>query len=257
VVTRLEVRYPAFAGLNLTWESLEGIIKHNGPVMHHKDDPAWRDLWALNETFDLRPDGFASLEAQAAAIADDIAYNNHDVDDGLRGGLFTLDDLMDVPLIGEAVRSVQKDWPKLNERMIRLEAVRRMFGVMIKDALGETRLRLKAEGVETIEDVRTAKRAMVAFSAPLNEDLARLRAFLYERMYKHYKINRTRSYARRILHNMFALFMSEPDVLPPQWYGQKDDLSDDDWARVVCDYIAGMTDDFAISEYQKLFGTKA
>jgi len=257
VITKLEVRYPSFVGLNLTWESLEGIIKHNGPVLHHRDDPAWADMWALNDKFDLRPDGFASLEAQAAAIADDIAYNNHDVDDGLRAGLFTLNDLIDVPLIGDAIRSAQKDWPTIDSRMLRLESVRRMFGVMIKDALEETRRRLSEDGIETVEDVRTAKRQMVSFSPALNEDLARLRVFLYQRMYKHYQLNRTRSYAKRILRDMFDLFMNEPDVMPPQWFEQKrDQMSDTDWARIVCDYIAGMTDEFAISEHKTLFSFK-
>lgn len=254
VVTKLEVRYPTFDGLNLTWESLEGIVKHNGPVLHHKNDPAWKWVWQVNDSFDLRPDGYAGMEAQAAAIADDIAYNNHDVDDGLRAGLFSLEDLAEVPLIGEAIASAKADWPHIDKRMLRLEAVRRMFGFMIRDVREETLRRIAADGVETAEDVRTAKRQMVAFSAETNQKLSRLRGFLYERMYKHHTLNRTRSYAKRILREMFALFLEEPDVLPPHWFEAVRDQEDpNERARLVCDYIAGMTDEFAISEHKNLF----
>jgi len=138
IVTKLEVRYPAYQGLNLSWESLEGIIKHNGPITHRLQDPAWADLAAFDAAMDLDTGGFASLEAQVAAIADDIAYNNHDVDDGLRAGLFRIDELYEVPLVKEALISVDQDWPGLDLRMKRLEAVRRMFGSMMKDALEET-----------------------------------------------------------------------------------------------------------------------
>jgi dGTPase len=254
VLTRLEVRYPAFDGLNLTWETLEGVIKHNGPVSHHMEEPSWKALADFNAQWDLRPDSFASLEAQCAAIADDIAYNNHDVDDGLRAGLFSIDDLLAVPLIGAALRSVREDWPDLEPRMWRLEGVRRMIGVMMQDVMSETRKRLSEDGVQTIEDARGARRQMVAFSKPVYDDLSRLRGFLYERMYKHYKINRVRSYAKRTLNEMFHQFMHEPDTLPTAWFQlvcSKD--TEAARARVVCDYIAGMTDAFAIDEHRRLF----
>lgn len=254
VITKLEVRYPGFDGLNLTWETLEGIVKHNGPVSHHMAEPSWKAIVDFNEQWDLRTDTFASMEAQAAAIADDIAYNNHDVDDGLRADLFTISDLMEVPLIGPALRSVQKDWPNIDDRMLRLEGVRRMIGTMIEDVEGETARRLAADGIQTAEDVRTAKRQMVAFSKGVFDDLTRLRAFLFERMYKHYRLNRTRSHARRTLNEMFFLFMNEPDTLPTQWFQvvtAKD--SEAARARVICDYVAGMTDAFAIEEHRRLF----
>ena len=254
VITRLEIRYPAWDGLNLTWETLEGIIKHNGPVTQHMAEPSWKAIADFNEQWDMRPDGFASLEAQCAAIADDIAYNNHDVDDGLRAGLFSIDDLIEVPMIGPALKSVRVDWPNIDDRLLRLEGVRRMIGTMITDVLAETRKRLIEDGIETPEDVRTAKRQLVQFSRGVNDDLSRLRGFLFARMYKHYKLNRTRSYAKRTLHEMFHLFMAEPDVLPTDWFERvvaKD--SETARARVICDYIAGMTDAFAIDEHRKLF----
>ncbi|MFN4287793.1 MAG: deoxyguanosinetriphosphate triphosphohydrolase [Brevundimonas sp.] len=258
VVTRLEERYPAFDGLNLTWETLEGIIKHNGPVAHRLDDPAWRAIadYGEDETgtrWDLRLDTFASLEAQIAAIADDIAYNNHDVDDGVQAGLFTLSDLRDVPLIGPILFETRRDWPNVDERMVRLEAVRRMIGAMIEDVLAETRARLEAAGVASPEDVRGAQGPMVQFSAAMLCDLGHLRAFLFERMYRHYRVNRTRSQARRILSEMFTLFMSEPGVLPTEWRVRADGQDEARRARTVCDYIAGMTDRYAIEEHGKLF----
>ena len=254
VITRLEIRYPAWEGLNLTWETLEGIVKHNGPVSQHMGEPSWKAIADFNEQWDLRPDSFASLEAQCAAIADDIAYNNHDVDDGLRAGLFTIGDLMDVPMIGPALKSARADWPDIDDRLLRLEGVRRMIGTMIGDVLAETRRRLAEDGIETGEDVRAARRQIVQFSRGVNDDLSRLRGFLFARMYKHYKLNRTRSHAKRTLHEMFDLLMSEPGVLPTEWFERvvaKD--SETARARVICDYIAGMTDAFAIDEHRKLF----
>ncbi len=253
VVTKLEERYPAFDGLNLTWETVEGVVKHNGPVTDQLDRPSWRAIADYAADWDLRLDSFASLEAQAAAIADDIAYNNHDVDDGVQAGLFDLDDLSEVPLIGPILFQTRRDWPDLDDRMVRLEAVRRMIGTMIDDVLAETGRRIAEDGIETVEDVRAAKRTLVQFSAPMMEDLGRLRAFLFQRMYRHYRVNRSRSQARRILSEMFALFMREPDVLPPEWQAKALTDDRDRRARAVCDYIAGMTDRYAIEEHRKLF----
>jgi dGTPase len=257
VVTRLEVRYPRFDGLNLSWETLEGVVKHNGPVTHKLDEPAWKAIADYAPDWDLRLGTFASLEAQAAAIADDIAYNNHDVDDGLQAGLFTLADLAQVPLIGPVLEGVRRDWPEINERMVRMEAVRRMIGVMVEDVLAETERRIAADNIRSSEDVRRASRMLVAFSPAMLADLGVLRRFLFERMYRHYRVNRARSQARRILAEMFGLFMAEPETLPPEWAGRVQDAirSGDDprRARAVCDYIAGMTDRYAIEEHKKLF----
>jgi len=253
VLTDLERRYPNFVGLNLTWETLEGMIKHNGPASEMLDRPAWAPIVAYDRDFDLRLGGWAGAEAQVAAISDDIAYNNHDVDDGLEAGLFALDELLDIPLIGPVLRGVHRDYPGLDPRLTRLEAVRRMIGEMVADVMAETLRRAAAGKVGSPEDVRVLGRALVAFSPVMTEDLARLRAFLHERMYRHWRVNRTRSQARRILAEMFDLFMAEPDVLPAEWYGRQLDHDEPGRARLICDYIAGMTDRYAIEEHRRLF----
>ena len=253
VVSKLEERYPAFDGLNLSWETIEGVVKHNGPVAHRLDEPAWRAIADSAAGWDLRLDGFASLEAQCAAIADDIAYNNHDVEDGVQAGLFTLADLAEVPLIGPVLAGVRRDWPDLSERMTRIEAVRRMIGVMVEDVLAETEARIAADAIASVEDVRGARRTMVQFSDAMLADLGVLRAFLYQRMYRHYRVNRTRSQARRILAEMFQLFMAEPEVMPTVWAAKAEADDPHRRARAVCDYIAGMTDRYAVQEHRKLF----
>lgn len=253
VVTKLERRYPAWDGLNLTWETLEGVIKHNGPVADKLDRPSWNAIAEFDKDYDLRLSTWASAEAQVAALADDIAYNNHDVDDGVAAGLFTLDDLLDVPLIGPILVSVYRDYPGLDPVITRLEAVRRMIGAMVDDVLAETDRRARAAKVGSAEDVRNLDHAIVSFSREMLEDLSRLREFLMNRMYRYWKVNRTRSQARRILAEMFQLFMAEPDVLPTEWFARSQNRDEAGRARVVCDYIAGMTDRFAIEEHRRLF----
>jgi len=253
IVTRLEHRYPNFEGLNLSWETLEGVIKHNGPIAHRLDEPAWRAVEEFLDVWDLRPTTFASLEAQVAAVADDIAYNNHDVDDGLQAGLFGLDELEVVPLVGPILAGVRADWPDADERMTGIETVRRMIGVMIGDILAQTALRLADAGVETPEDVRVAGRAMVQFSDPMMQDLARLRAFLFERMYRHERINVMRDRAARTVDDLFALYMTRPDDMPAEWAARARAGGEARRARAVCDYIAGMTDMFAFEEHRRLF----
>jgi len=253
VVTELERRYPTFPGLNLTWETLEGIVKHNGPVSALMDRPSWTSIGDFDAAFPLDLGGWASAEAQVAALSDDIAYNNHDVDDGLQAELFRLQELEDVALIGPILREVRADYPGLDDRLTRLEAVRRMIGAMVDDVLTETARRAEAGKVTSLEVVRGLGKALVAFSPQMNEDLARLRVFLHERMYRHWRVNRTRSQARRILADMFELFMREPDVMPGEWGLKGQALEGAARARHVCDYIAGMTDRFAIEEHKKLF----
>jgi len=257
VLTELERQYPRFVGLNLSWETLEGVVKHNGPVLGMLQRPVWRDIVDYDAGFDLRLATFASAEAQVAALADDIAYNNHDVDDGLAAGLFAIEELIAVPLIGPVLAAVQADYVDLDDRLTRLEAVRRLIGAMVADLMNETHSRVAASAVASTEDVRTLGHALVAFSPAMVEDLARLRAFLHERMYRHWRVNRKRSQARRILADMFALFVAEPDVLPAEWFARLETLDEAARARVVCDYIAGMTDRYAIEEHRRLFQLEA
>lgn len=253
VVTKLERRYPRWEGLNLTWETLEGVIKHNGPVAEKLGRPSWNAIAEFDKEYDLGLSTWASAEAQVAALADDIAYNNHDVDDGVAAGLFQLEELLDVPLIGPILAGVYRDYPDLDPVIVRLEAVRRMIGAMVDDVLAETNRRVRETKVASPDDVRSLDHALVSFSRDMLEDLSRLREFLMNRMYRYWKVNRTRSQARRILAEMFQLFMAEPDVLPTEWFARSQNRDEAGRARVVCDYIAGMTDRFAIEEHRRLF----
>ncbi|MGH6970027.1 MAG: deoxyguanosinetriphosphate triphosphohydrolase [Caulobacteraceae bacterium] len=257
ILTELERRYPAFVGLNLTWETLEGVVKHNGPAAEATTRPGWASVAAFDAKCDLELGGWPSAEAQVAALADDIAYNNHDVDDGLAAGLFRLADLEDVPLVGPILVGVRRDWPDVDERMTRLEAVRRMIGAMVDDVLAETALLASQAEVASVDEVRALGRPLVAFSARMNEDLARLRAFLFERMYRHWRVNRARTQARRIVADIFQLYLAEPEAMPEDW-GERAAAADEAArARIVCDYVAGMTDRFAVEEHRKLFQLEA
>ncbi|MBA4208708.1 MAG: deoxyguanosinetriphosphate triphosphohydrolase [Parvibaculum sp.] len=255
IVTKLERRYAEFDGLNLTWETLEGLVKHNGPVIapgiRVEDLP--RAIAEYAETQDLELETYAGPEAQVAALADDIAYNNHDIDDGLRAGLFSIDDLMAVPLVGDVFRRVMDRYPGLEEARVIHEAVRELIGTMIGDVLEETRARLQAARPETAADIRAMDRSLVGFTAEMNEHNAALKAFLFKRMYRHYRVNRSMSKAQRIVQDLFGLLHRSPDQLPPEWQRGCDGSGGLKTARRVCDFIAGMTDKFAIEEHQRLF----
>jgi dGTPase len=256
VLTKLERKHPAFDGLNLTWETLEGVIKHNGPLVG-PDCPleqlpaAFRDYEALQS---LELDTYAGPEAQVAALADDIAYNNHDIEDGLRAGLFTVANLMDVRLVREAFEGVRRDYPAIEEGRVISEAVRRLIGLWIGDLIAEFQRRVAADRPRSVEEVRALKRPLAAFSNAIDEAQKPLRAFLFERMYRHYKVNRMMSQARRIIQELFELFLAEPDTLPHPWRERMASAgSQHRRARVLCDYIAGMTDTYAHDEHRRLF----
>jgi len=255
IVTKLERRYANFDGLNLTWETLEGLVKHNGPVLVPGIgmDDLPRAIVEYAETQDLELATYAGPEAQVAALADDIAYNNHDIDDGLRAGLFSIDDLLALPLVGNVFQGVIDRYPGLEATRIIHEAVRELIGRMIADVMGETRARLAAARPETAEDIRAMDRPLVAFTPEMNEHNAALKAFLFERMYRHYRVNRSMSKAQRIVQQLFELLHGSPDQLPPEWQQGCDGPKGFKTARRVCDFIAGMTDKFAIEEHQRLF----
>ena len=253
VLTVLERKYPNWNGLNLTWESLEGVVKHNGPYTEELSDT----LKLVQKDTDLRLDSYASIEAQAAAIADDIAYNNHDVEDGLRAHFFSLDDLKDVRLLQEMLHNAQKRYPDISEKILIQEVIRDMIGSMVKDVLQETQTRLKDLAPQSIEDIRSAKQQMVAFSDDMYEKVEELRAFLWERMYTHYTVMRMRKKVTKIVSDLYGAFMEEPAMFPDNWQarlkegGDPDDLNHR--SRIVIDYIAGMTDRYAIKEHERMF----
>ncbi len=255
VVTYLERKYPKWLGLNMTWESLEGIVKHNGPVESKKLPVT---LAMIQKQTDLRLNTYASIEAQVAALADDIAYNNHDVEDGLRAKLFTFDDLATVPLLNGIMKRVRDEYPDIDDHYFICEIVREMIGAMVMDVLNETKARLSVLNPETPDDIRAADRPMVAFSEGMFVQVEQLRAFLRTRMYHHYKLNRMRLQVSKIVRDLYDAFMTQHTLLPDSWQlrvleagGPSDKTAH---ARVVADYIAGMTDRFAMREHGQLFG---
>jgi dGTPase len=248
IVTRLERRYAGFDGLNLTWETLEGLVKHNGPV----PDPSPL-IQAYNTQHDLHLTSFAGAEAQVAALADDLAYNNHDIDDGLRAGLFTVADLADVPLVGPVFQDLLREHPGLEPSRLTHEAVRRLINLMVSDLLAETRHRIAAARPASAAAVRALDRPLVAFSEAMQANDRALKRFLFERMYRHYRVNRMTSKARRVVRDLFTLFLAEPQTLPTEWQRLAGAPDRPETARVVADYIAGMTDRFAMDEHRRLF----
>ncbi len=261
IVTRLERRYAAFDGLNLTWETLEGLVKHNGPLIDDTGQAlghyAERGLPAAIRDFahagSLELATYATAEAQAAAIADDIAYNAHDIDDGLRAGLFGVIDLGDVPLAGEALSDVLETWPKLDRTRQIHETVRRVLSWMITDVVTATQSGADKYKIRTTDDVRNLSQPLVAFDGQMQEKNRVLQSFLRRRMYKHEKIIDIMDRARRVVRDLFNAYMSEPELLPPGWrdHGYSDDETD--FARQVCDFIAGMTDRYALEQHKRLF----
>ena len=255
IVTHLEGRYAQFDGLNLAWETLEGIAKHNGPMVKTDDDIAklpWA-LTAIDNWQALELDSYAGPEAQIAALSDDIAYNNHDIDDGLRAGLFTVDDLTDVPLVRDAFDDVRRRYPDISQDRMIHEAVRDLIGFMVADVIAETRSQLKAHKPQSADDVRQLGRPIARFSASFREKEAPLRQFLFENMYRHYKVNRMMGQAARVVKELFGLFIEDPDILPTELRALCDGPNTAQTARVICDHIAAMTDNHAINEHRKLF----
>ncbi|MEE8444759.1 MAG: deoxyguanosinetriphosphate triphosphohydrolase [Alphaproteobacteria bacterium] len=255
IVTRLEARYAAFDGLNLTWEMLEGLAKHNGPLI---DRPGALDglPWAVADYAaeqDLELHSQPGIEAQIAALSDDIAYNTHDVDDGLRAGLFGIDDLAELPLVGPIIRAVTDSHPGLDQSRLIHETTRRMIDRMVNDLLGETRRRLDAERPASAAEVRALSAPLVDMSDELIEANRDLKRFLFERMYRHYRVNRMTSKARRVVRDLFETYHREPDCLPTRWRAAADGAEDPIRARLVTDYIAGMTDRYAIDEHRRLY----
>lgn len=263
LVTALEHRYPDFDGLNLTWETLEGIVKHNGPLTDATGSPLVRyathglplGITEYVRSFDLELSSFASLEAQVAAIADDIAYDAHDIDDGLRAGLFTIDDLKDVALIRAMIVEIDSRYPGLDESRRGAELVRELISYLIGAVFSETERRLGALQPTSAEDVRRCGRQMVAFPADAAEAEAAIKAFLWQRMYRHERVMRVMVEAECLVTDLFARYQRAPEDLPPEWLPPEraEPESEGEQARRIGNFIAGMTDRFAITEHIRLF----
>ena len=260
VVTLIERRYPRFDGLNLTWETLEGLIKHNGPLVDREQRPigryAARGLPAglpLEPGVDLMLWSHAGAEAQAAAIADDIAYNAHDIDDGLRAELFSLDDLASLPAVGQTLRDIRAQFPALDPARLVHELIRRLIGRMIEDVVGESERRFAAAAPRSADDVRQAGRALVGFSAAMQAVDAAIKDFLFPRMYRHPRIMRIMAAAQGIVRDLFRHFMMAPADMPPEWAHGLGAADLAGRARRVADFIAGMTDRYALIEHARHF----
>jgi len=258
ILTRLERRYAGFDGLNLTWESLEGIVKHNGPLRGPGiERPVPPTIAEYDRLHPLALDTFASAEAQAASLADDIAYNNHDIDDGLRAGLFAVADLADVPLVGPVFQGVASRYPGIEEPRLIHEAIRRLIDRMVDDLISETSGRLADSGVKSADEVRGLAESAVAFSEKMRRNDRALKEFLLERMYRHHRVNRMSSKARRVVRDLFTRYLAEPECLPREWRVLAAGPHDPQTARVAADYLAGMTDRFALDEHHRLFDAYA
>lgn len=259
ILTTLEHKYPHWKGLNLTWETLEGVAKHNGPVLKTGENPS-RDnlhigLFELAQRMDIELDRYASVEAQAAAIADDIAYNNHDVEDGLSAGFFTIEDLENLTLFHHRIGDVRTAYPDVPRHILIAELIRDMIGAMVQDVLDQGRENIRRVNPQSPEDVALAGEQLITFSPAMNEQVNELRSFLFTKMYRHYTIERIRMKVSKIIPDLFGVFMQESRLLPDHWRERLDGESDNltARARVVCDYVAGMTDRFAVREHERIF----
>lgn len=257
VVTKLERRYAEFDGLNLTWETLEGLVKHNGPLTDASGmalkGTVPKSVVDFNALFDLELDLYAGIEAQCAAIADDIAYNAHDIDDGLRSGLLTLDALREVALPGDILDEVRRHYPDLDPVRTGYEIVRRQITRMVEDVIVTARSRLAETAPGSADAVRRAGRPMVGFSVAMEAQEAELKAFLYRNLYRNPTVMAVRKGADQVLADLFGRYMAAPDEMPEGWRAVLTGASDSVKARHVADFLAGMTDTYALKEHRRLF----
>lgn len=257
VVTALEKKYADFDGLNLSWESLEGLVKHNGPLLGphavKPERPVPEPVLVYCRKHDLELSTFASVEAQAAALADDIAYNNHDIDDGFRAGFFTFAELAEVPIAARTLSEVRAAHPRIDGSRLLYETIRRLIGAMIEDAVAESEWRLAQLAPQSASDVRNAEKQIVVFSEAMQRELNELRSFLFTRVYRHPRIARIMGEAEEVVRDLFMRYGEDPKTLPPEWREQAPPQGTRAYFRHIADFIAGMTDRFALAEHRRLF----
>ncbi len=262
VVTRIERRYAEFDGLNLTWETLEGIVKHNGPLTDREGRGIGHYAGGLPHAIavhsaqqDLELWSHAGPEAQVAALADDIAYDVHDLDDGIRARMFTLDELEPLPLVGEAIREVRARYPDIEMPRAVNEVLRRVITRLILDVVRQGEAAAAEAGVSSAQEVRRLGRTLITFSPEMGEAEKALKGFLYPHMYRHERVNRIMAEAQRVVRELFAHFMAHPREMPPSWHADLESLDENRLARRVTDYIAGMTDRYALDQHARFFDT--
>lgn len=258
IVTQLEKKYADFNGLNLTFEALEGIVKHNGPLLPLEDgEKLPRTIADFQSLMDLELDGHASLEAQIAAISDDIAYNCHDIDDGIRSGILKLDALMALPLVGPILKEVLALHPQIEQPRLIHETIRRMMECLVKDIQEEGARRLAIVKPQSVEDVRAAGQVMITLSDQMGQDLRQVKSFLYKNLYTNQHMIEIRDKVHSQVQALFEAFQERPSLMPKDWYdlrqGQNTEFGK---SGIVADYIAGMTDRFAMQQYEKILSKK-
>ncbi len=255
ILTRLEIKYAAFDGLNLTWETLEGVVKHNGPLTGRhaaRAAPLPEPIREYDAQHDLELGTFPGPEAQIAALSDDIAYNTHDIDDGLRAGLFSVEALREVPFVASALDEVDRLYPHAEPRRRIHEAVRRVIDRMVRDLLAETRRRLAEERPQSAAEIRALGRPIAAFSTAIEAAQRQIKTFLFAHMYRHEKVNRMTAHAAEVVRDLFERYRADPALLPEPWR-EAASGPEAKQARVIADYIAGMTDNYALDEHKRLF----
>lgn len=263
IVTKLERRYADFDGLNLTWEALEGLVKHNGPLIDSNGKPTLkyqkngvpRYVNEFCQGFDLEIDKYSNLEAQVAACADDVAYNNHDIDDGLRADLFEFEDLYALPIFGDVLREIKHKYAQISSTRQMHEANRVLIGLMVEDILQNTQKNVDRFAIKTPADVHNAPQAIGDFSAEISAAIKSLQAFLMDNMYRAKSVVKERVAAAQIIEDLFEIYLKSPEKLPPDWQVNLDEAGSDVSKRKIGDFIAGMTDRFAITEHQRLFAS--
>jgi dGTPase len=251
VVTALEKKYAKFDGLNLTFETLEGLVKHNGPLLAPDTVPAPVIAYCAKHDLDLAT--FGSVEAQVAALADDIAYNNHDMDDGYRADCFTFGELADVPIAGRLLTQVDTSYPDIDGPRRLYEVNRRLITALIDDVIAETQARLTNLAPESADDVRAASHAVVAFSERMQSELGGLREFLFARVYRHPRVMRVMGDAEDVVVELFQRYANDPAALPPEWQAQAPPQGAPEYLRYIADFLAGQTDRYALAEHRRLF----
>ena len=254
ILTLLERRHPAFEGLNLCWETLEGVVKHNGPLLSTSSEGGLLPtIVAYNKKQDLELSSYPALEAQIAAMADDIAYDNHDLDDGLRAGIITLEMLEDVPHVAGIFREVLDEYKGLEMPRVIHESIRRLIGKAIDDLTDQTNVNLIKAGVSTADDIRYFETAIASFSPAVEGDEGKIKSFLFKNMYLHPAVLNEAAIGAEQLRDLFNLFHDEPEKLPQEWAQGVDVPHSAITARIVADYIAGMTDRYAINLHRAMF----